>query len=161
MKEILNQHFGGRPRIRACGLLVEQGKVLLIAHDGLREQGLLWLPPGGGVKYGERLEDALTREFKEETGLEIEVGDFLLVHEFIRAPLHAVEVFFYVHIKSGGLKLGKDPELPSQSQIMKAIQWMGEEDIKEIPNELIHRLFREIKQPEQLVQLKGSFILSN
>ena len=53
-------------RPSAYGLLIEDGRILLSPHWG----GHVF--PGGAVDLGERLEDALKREFPEETGLEIE-----------------------------------------------------------------------------------------
>jgi len=50
------------------GILIEDGKVLLSKQwDGYDF-------PGGGVNMNETLEEALKREFIEETGLEIEIG---------------------------------------------------------------------------------------
>jgi 8-oxo-dGTP diphosphatase len=161
MKEIVHAHFGGQLRLRACGILVEDGKILLIAHKGLSNADLMWLPPGGGVAFGERMEECLKREFREETGLEIEVGPFLFVHEFIREPLHALEIFFQVYKKSGGLKLGKDPELNKENQIMKDIRWMDKNSISKLAPEEKHKILREENDPNRITQLKGSFILSN
>jgi 8-oxo-dGTP diphosphatase len=161
MNEIVHAHFGGQLRLRACGVLVEENKILLIAHKGLSEAELMWLPPGGGVAYGERVEECLRREFREETGLEIEVGEFLFVHEFIREPLHAVEIFFRVYKKSGGLNLGSDPELDKDNQIMKDIRWMDKESISKLSNEEKHKIFREENDPNLIARLKACFILSN
>jgi len=53
------------------GVLIENGKILLSKQwDGYDF-------PGGGVNVDETLEEALKREFIEETGLEVEVGKVL------------------------------------------------------------------------------------
>ena len=58
------------PRIRVSAILRWQDRILLCRHEkGGRE---IWLLPGGGVKAGESLTDALQRELWEEIGI---VGD--------------------------------------------------------------------------------------
>jgi nucleoside triphosphatase len=42
-----------------------------------------WVVPGGHIELGERMEDALRREVKEETNLDIYDIEFLLFQEFI------------------------------------------------------------------------------
>ena len=67
-------------RLRACvgnDLLIltaaaacirdERGRILL-----LRRSDGLWSVPGGGLEPGERLDQAIVREVREEIGLEIE-----------------------------------------------------------------------------------------
>jgi 8-oxo-dGTP pyrophosphatase MutT (NUDIX family) len=72
-----------RLRLRAAvyGVIVHGGKVLLIRS---RHGGRYYLP-GGGIEVGERIEDALKREVREETGIEVEVEGFV----------HFCEDFFY------------------------------------------------------------------
>jgi 8-oxo-dGTP diphosphatase len=43
----------------------------------------MWEFPGGAVEFGERLEDGILREFREEYGLRIEVFDLLGVFDHI------------------------------------------------------------------------------
>ncbi|MEZ0248935.1 MAG: NUDIX domain-containing protein [Thermoproteus sp.] len=51
----------------ASGILIEDGKVLLVRHKRLG----VWLYPGGHVEPDETPSEAVVREFAEETGLEV------------------------------------------------------------------------------------------
>src|SRR5262245_31312473 len=102
--------YGNRLRVRACGLCWDMDRLLLVNHR-MASGTNLWLPPGGGVDFGETLETALKREFFEETGLEITVSQFAFGCEFIKEPLHSLELFFNVIRTGGSLKTGYDPEL--------------------------------------------------
>jgi 8-oxo-dGTP diphosphatase len=62
----------------------DQGKLFLAQRGPLakNERGL-WEFPGGSVEFGETLADALSREIREEYGIEIEVGALLDVVDHI------------------------------------------------------------------------------
>ena len=61
----------------------EEGKILLAkSHKWFNKYTL----PGGHVELGETLQEAVKREVKEETGLEVEVIEFLLYQEAIYPP---------------------------------------------------------------------------
>jgi 8-oxo-dGTP diphosphatase len=127
-QEIINQ-YGNHLRVRICGICVQKGKILLINHSGMNESSEFWSPPGGGLQFGETIEDCLKREFLEETNTIISIGKFLAVNEFIKSPLHAIELFYEVKIESGEVKKGFDPEM--KEQIIKDIQWLSFEEILE------------------------------
>lgn len=64
------------PRIVACvGALVHDadGRLLLIERGSEPHRGR-WTLPGGRVEAGESLEQAVVREIREETGLDVSVG---------------------------------------------------------------------------------------
>jgi 8-oxo-dGTP diphosphatase len=127
-QEIINQ-YGNHLRVRICGICVQKGKILLINHSGMNESSEFWSPPGGGLQFGETIDECLKREFLEETNTIISIGKFLTVREFIKSPLHAIELFYEVKIESGEVKKGFDPEM--KEQIIKDIQWLCFEEILE------------------------------
>lgn len=61
------------PRHSAYGVITEGSRILLIS---LKTSDKLWFP-GGVIEEGETNEEAVKREVKEETGLDVEVGELL------------------------------------------------------------------------------------
>ena len=69
------------PPTLAVGAIVVHDDSLLMVLRGREPNKGLWTVPGGRVEAGEYIADALKREVREETGIEIEVGDLLGVLE--------------------------------------------------------------------------------
>lgn len=149
--------FAGRVRVRVGGILCENEKILLLKHKNLGPAGYLWLPPGGGVEFGESLHEALKKEFLEETNLKIDVGEYLFTNEFIKQPYHAIELFFMVKRASGTLKLGKDPELPENQQILEEAKFFTLEEIENLPKNTIHNAFQTAGDQYKITDLRGLF----
>lgn len=132
--------YGGSVRVRVCGICVQEGRILLVNHALYEPGGAFWSPPGGGVQFGEPAEQALVREFMEETGLEVEVGELLFVHEHIAAPLHAVELFFRIKSFEGNAVQGTDPELSADGQIIREVRFFDWEEIQQYEPAQRHRI---------------------
>ena len=157
MKEEVNNLYGNKVRVRVCGICIREEKILLINHSGVGETGNLWVPPGGGVNFGESVEETLVREYKEETGLEIEVKEFLFVNEHIVYPLHAIELFFKVEITGGIMIKGIDPEMETDKQIIQEVRYWSFEEMQSENALVFHTILRNIRSKEGLFSLKGFF----
>ena len=154
MDEKIQEIYGNRVRIRVCGLLVEEGNLLMVNHHSLAI-GDFWSPPGGGINFGETAIACLEREFREETGLEITVGDFLFACEFIQPPLHGVELYFKVSFEKGALKRGYDPELKAEDQTIREVKFQSWTHLQLMPSEVLHGMFQLVSEPADILQLKG------
>ena len=129
-----------RPRVRVAGIVIQKNSILLIQH--IKNEKKYWLVPGGGVDWGESLEEALIREYKEETNLDIEVKDFLFFSETISPDKnkHVINLYFLVKIKNDSetMKIGNETNLSD-------LKYVSKEEIQNI------KLYPNIK--EQLMKI--------
>jgi len=154
----VTETFGHRVRLRVCGICAEGNHVLLVNHRGVGPLENFWMPPGGGVHFGESAPEALQREFREETGLAVRVGNLMFVNEFIGPPLHAVELFFRVYAVGGRLRTGTDPEVTQQ--LITGVSYLSFPQIKNLEAAAVHNLFRYCKDLPELLRLSGYYHFS-
>lgn len=64
-----------RPGIKV--VVVHNRRALLVQRGPHEGGSCLWELPGGGLEFGERVIDCLSRELQEETGLRAQVDDIL------------------------------------------------------------------------------------
>lgn len=152
MEPEITKIYGNKIRVRACGLCWQNGQLLMVNHKGITQTNF-WAPPGGGLEFGESIEQRLKKEFSEETGLEISKGRFLFGCEYIQKPLHAIELFFNVAIEGGILKKGNDPEMA----IIEDVRFISPLEIGEIPANDLHGIFSLVQTLEDLKRLNGFF----
>ena len=135
-------------RPAAYALIVNDRKILLMTNWRTGKYAL----PGGGSEVGERLDDALKREVKEEAGIEIRIEEFLFWREsfFYYDPLdHAFHTFqFFYRCVPVNLELiaddlvdDEESKKPRWIEIASVrpqdVQWFGEEIVEQL-----HRIAR-------------------
>ena len=92
------------PTVGVAVVLVEAGNLLL----GERRDGG-WCIPCGHVEWDESIKEAALREFGEETGLQVDLGEVLAVHSNFHNPAqHTVGVWFEGKQVAGELRPGGD-----------------------------------------------------
>lgn len=86
---------------RVAGICVQNGKALLQTTTG---DDRSFAFPGGHVTFGETNAQTLIREFKEETGADIAVGELKWVAEIFfpwgDKPCHQICLYYMVEIKN-------------------------------------------------------------
>lgn len=145
--------YAGQVRVRVGGLLVRDGALLLAGHRGLLPNGApFWSPPGGGWAFGEGLKDALRREFAEETGLAVQVGRQLHLHEFRTNELQALELFFAVTAldPTATPTLGHDPEHAPTAQLLSELAWLTPRQLLALPHAQVHPILRGLLSPDDV-----------
>lgn len=155
MEKRIVEKFGNHIRIRVCGVLIIQDSILLVKHRFLGQNGVLWAPPGGGMQFGERAEETLKREFLEETGLKVRIDQYLFTHEFLKPPLHAIELFFKVDHVDGKLRKGRDPEMHKHEQIIEQVAFLTISQLKKIQTDSLHYVLQKVHKLNDLFNYKG------
>lgn len=109
-------------RNRVAVLIVEGDKILLVEHEKYGKK--YWLVPGGGVEYGETIEEAARRELMEECSLGVRIGDLLFISETIPPDRHRHVINYYYegHIVGGELRANPD-------RVLRDAQWLPIEDL--------------------------------
>jgi len=121
---------------RAAGILVHGNKVLLQKPNNSNDYAF----PGGQVMFGETNAETLIREYKEEIGADIEVGELKWLWENIGLwdgkPAHQICPFFLVSLKDmtqiplDGSFSGKEHDADDDNAIW--FHWVSFDEVKNI-----------------------------
>ncbi len=130
------------PLTVASGVLVRDGRVFVQRRLNTGAWASLWEFPGGRVEAGESPEEAVVREFREETGFAVRVrrpcGVIRHGYTTFRVTLHC----FLLELEEGNAASRHDGEgrpLPEILTAATACRWLAPEDLATIALPAAHR----------------------
>lgn len=113
-------------RNRAVAIIIKDNKILLLYRFKNGEEYYVF--PGGGVEDGERVDEAVIREIKEETGFNATIAKRLWEYE----NNGGMEHFFLINDFSGELKLGGPEQERQSSDNIYRLEWISLEKVRGI-----------------------------
>ena len=132
----LKREYPTQPVIGIGAVIICNSKILL-AKRGSEPGKNKWSIPGGLVELGETVHDAIVREVKEETNLNVEVHSLIDVVDNLEPDekgkwrYHFVILDFFVRLKGGNLHAGSDA---------LEIRWVS---LNEVEKYNLTKIFRE------------------
>lgn len=147
-----------RFNIRIYGVLLDNRRRVLVSDEYIR--GAFFTKfPGGGLEFGEGTRDCLKREFKEETGLNVEIGEHIYTTDFFQVSAfnnndQIISIYYFVHGDASQLKTKTDrfDFLPHQTsdpegeaEVFRWIEWDElHESIMDLPiDKLVVKMIKE------------------
>jgi len=94
---------------RAAVIIIDNDRILLLHR--IKKGKEYYVIPGGTIEEGEIPEETAVREIKEETNLDVELGDvFCRVNDFMHNGIYFLAKKFSGNLKLGGPELGRIDE---------------------------------------------------
>lgn len=119
--------------ITVKGIVVLNNRILLIKRVRPSTDGLgYWELPGGGLEYGETPDQALIRELKEETGLEIIIIKPAYTFSKIREHYQTIGIGYLCIPKNDHVQLSDEHTDYIFATIDKAKELLSEEIFNDI-----------------------------
>jgi 8-oxo-dGTP diphosphatase len=144
--------------IRVYGILFDEKKRILVSDEFIRGDYFTKFP-GGGLELGEGTRDCLTREFKEETGLDVTVGDHIYTTDYFQQSAfnpndQIISIYYFVEADISKLQvktklfdfeLHQIADAEGQSEVLRWVDWNDlNEDAVSLPiDKIVVRMLKE------------------
>ncbi len=118
--------------VASRALIVFEDKVLLVWHN---DHAQAWYTPGGRIKPGEPMKDALAREILEETGLEVEIFDLVAFFDTytLKEVSHKFEFLFLARPKVAPDWMQKDCVDEDPTGAVSHMRWFRKAELENEP----------------------------
>ena len=123
--------------VRVYGILRDSNNRILVTDEFIRGEYFTKFP-GGGLEFGEGTRDCLKREFKEETNLDVTIGEHIYTTDFFQISAfnkvdQIISIYYFVHVddpidlKTSDVLFNFTPEQvadnTAQCELFRWIKW--------------------------------------
>jgi mutator protein MutT len=136
--------------IRPATIVIQENKILLV-HSKYNDKEF-FLFPGGGMEFGETIEQTAIRETLEETGVKVKIKDIFHINEYINNKdwnERSISIFFLAEVEEIGEPLTND------SGKIKDIVWIDIKDLNKYdvkPSRMIE-LLQNLEKPHKIYSI--------
>jgi 8-oxo-dGTP pyrophosphatase MutT (NUDIX family) len=122
------------PRANTLGIIVKDNYILLEEQEGKHSKGIgsYYRPIGGTIELGERSNETLVREFREELGVEVIVRNYISCIENIfkidENIGHEITQLYFVDFKDRNLYQNEHFTVYEGNKVTCA-KWVSKEEI--------------------------------
>lgn len=152
VKFFLQKQYGSKHIVVPCAFIIKNGKLLMSQrNDPYRpDYHEHWEFPGGGVEYGEAMEENIVREVKEEVGLNIEVVK-LLQHIQVERQAFPNGFSYQVYLVPYVCRIMDDGEPVLSDEETLGVKWFDLDEVLNYPlvgenARMFERLLPELQQ---------------
>lgn len=107
----------------SAGICINENNELLMVRGFNTEE---WAAPSGGIEDGESPEDCCIREFKEETGYDVNIIEQLKIKETTIKGIEVKTYYFKVQ------KIGESNGINDPDGLIAAAEWKSLTEVKTI-----------------------------
>lgn len=128
--------------VRVYGILINSQHQVLVSDEFIRGNFFTKFP-GGGLELGEGTRDCLKREFKEETNLDVTIGEHIYTTDFYQQSAfnhqdQILSIYYYAHTQEpNNLKTSNTPfdflphQIEDKTTCAETFRWVNWEDLNE------------------------------
>ena len=148
--------------IRVYGVLTDDKKRVLLSDEFIRGDYFTKFP-GGGMELGEGTRECLKREFKEETGLDVTIGEHIYTTDYFQQSAfnqkdQIVSIYYFAHVDDYALLQNLSTKITpfefethqvydpnGQSEVLRWIEWndFTEEAVSLPIDKIVVRMLKE------------------
>ena len=140
----MSRQYPKKPVIGVGAVILDGDKILLEQRKNEPSKGK-WSVPGGLVELGESMEDAVIREVKEETGLNVYEPQLVDVVNYVSYGERGAVIYHYVIVDYLVTVMGGKPKAASDAA---ALKWVPFNELDQYDLTESFRLFFDRNRPK-------------